>query len=83
MTLEYEPTKEQRDQYGRTLAYLFADGVLVQEELVRDGFARVGYEEGQERYLDNLKEAEQAAMSTKKNIWSIKGYVGEYGFNNK
>jgi micrococcal nuclease len=83
LTLEYEPTKEQEDQYERTLAYLFADGVLVQEELVRKGFARVGYEEGQERYLDDLIEAEQAAMLIEKNIWSIEGYVEEYRFNNK
>lgn len=83
LTLEYEPTKEQKDQYGRTLAYLFADETLVQEELVREGFARVGYEEGQELYLDDLIEAEQAAISTRKNIWSIEGYVEEYGFNNK
>ena len=83
LTLEYEPTKEQEDQYGRILAYLFADDMLVQEELVREGFARVGYEEGQELYLDDLIEAEQDAISTRNNIWSIEGYVEEYGFNNK
>ncbi|WP_414839966.1 thermonuclease family protein [Carnobacterium sp. TMP28] len=83
LSLEYEKTKEQEDQYGRVLAYLFADGEFVQKKLVREGLARVGYEKGQEIYLDDLKEAEQAAMLEKKNIWSIKDYVGKYGFNNK
>lgn len=86
LSLAYEETEEQEDQedqYGRVLAYLFADGELVQKKLVREGLARVGYEKGQEIYLDDLKEAEQAAMLEKKNIWSIKDYVGKYGFNNK
>ncbi|SEK29328.1 micrococcal nuclease [Carnobacterium iners] len=83
LSVEYEVTQKQEDQYGRILAYLFADGELVQEGLVREGLARVGYEKGQEIYLNDLKEAEQAAALEKKNIWSIKDYVGEYGFNNK
>ena len=83
LTLEYEPTQEHEDQHGRILAYLFADGKLVQEELVLEGLARVGYEKGQELYLADLKEAEQATKLDKKNIWSIENYVGKYGFNNK
>lgn len=83
LSLEYEPTQEQEDQYGRTLAYLFADGELVQEKLVAEGLARVGYEKGQEIYLDDLNKAEKNAELDKKNIWSIKDYVGKYGFNNK
>ena len=83
LTIAYEPTQDQEDQYGRTLAYLFADGKLVQQELVLEGLARVGYEKGQEHYLTDLKEAEESAKANKKNIWSIEDYVGKYGFNNK
>lgn len=83
LMITYEPTQDQEDQYGRTLAYLFADGKLVQQELVLEGLARVGYEKGQEHYLNDLKEAEESAKENKKNIWSIEDYVGKYGFNNK
>ncbi|MGX7393851.1 thermonuclease family protein [Carnobacterium mobile] len=83
LTIEYEPTQKRIDKYGRVLAYLFADGTLVQEILVQEGLARVGYEEGQEVYLDQLLAAEQVAAREQLNIWSIKNYVGEYGFNEK
>lgn len=83
LTLEYEPSQEKEDKYGRVLAYLFADGVLVQKQLVREGLARVGYENGKEIHLDDLKKAEQEAVKEKKNIWSIEGYVEKYRFNNK
>lgn len=83
LTIEYEPTQKRTDKYGRVLAYLFADGTLVQEILVQEGLARVGYEEGKEVYLDQLLAAEQVAAREQLNIWSIKNYVGEYGFNEK
>ncbi|PAM91418.1 nuclease, partial [Flavobacterium sp. IR1] len=33
----------QRDKYGRLLAYTYVDGNLVQEELLKNGLARVAY----------------------------------------
>ncbi|MEG0443321.1 MAG: thermonuclease family protein [Carnobacterium sp.] len=83
LTIEYEDTHERLDTYDRVLAYLFADGELVQEVLVREGLARVGYEKGNELYLSRLQSAEQTAIEKKVNIWSIEGYVGKYGFNKK
>ena len=36
-------TKAKTDKYGRYLAYVYADGVMVNNALVRDGLARVKY----------------------------------------
>lgn len=63
------------------MAYLYADGELIQEVMVEKGLARVGYENGDELYLNELEEAEQEAEVANVNIWSVDGYVGEYGFN--
>ncbi|MDN4594682.1 thermonuclease family protein [Polycladomyces subterraneus] len=41
ITLEFDV--EKRDKYGRMLAYVYADGKSVQEELLKQGLARVGY----------------------------------------
>lgn len=81
LSIEYDPSHEKVDDYDRVLAYLYADGELVQEVMVEKGLARIGYENGDELYLDKLEEAEQKASEAEVNIWSIEGYVGEYGFN--
>ena len=81
MSIEYDPSHEKVDDYDRVLAYLYADGKLVQEVMVEEGLARVGYENGEELYLNQLEEAEKKADKINVNIWSIEGYVGEYGFN--
>lgn len=81
LSIEYDPSHEKIDDYERVLAYLYADGELVQEVMVEKGLARVGYENGDEIYLGELEEAEQKASAVEVNIWSIEGYVGDYGFN--
>lgn len=81
LAIEYDPSHEKIDDYERVLAYLYADNELVQEVLVEEGLARVGYENGDDLYLERLEEAEQKASAAEANIWSIKGYVKEYGFN--
>ncbi|WP_407372422.1 thermonuclease family protein [Carnobacterium sp.] len=83
LSIEYDPAHEKIDDYNRVLAYLYADGELIQEVMVKKGLARVGYENGDELYLDMLEEAEQEAEASNVNIWSIDGYVGEYGFDKK
>lgn len=42
LTLEFEQGN-QRDAYGRLLAYVYTDGQSVQEVLLKEGFARVAY----------------------------------------
>lgn len=81
LSIEYDPAHEKIDDYDRVLAYLYADGELVQEVMVEEGLARIGYENGDEIYLDQLIDAEQKASTDEINIWSIEDYVGDYGFN--
>src|SRR5690606_21356267 len=59
ITLEYDV--EKRDKYDRVLAYVYADGVNVQEALLKKGLARVGYVYESRRQLDAFREAEQMA----------------------
>lgn len=77
LTIEYDPKHEKVDQYDRTLAYLYADNELVEEVLLKEGLARLGYYSGDELYFQKLKDAEESARKAKKNIWSKDGYVGK------
>lgn len=71
------------DKYGRSLAYVYVDGELLQKILVREGLARVAYVQSSsdQGILDSLLTEEQQAKDKRIGIWSIDGYVTEKGFN--
>lgn len=72
---------EKIDRYGRTLGYIFVDGTLLQEILVREGLARVAYvKEPNTNYLMELEQAQEQAKKELLGIWSISGYVTNKGF---
>ncbi|PGY06348.1 hypothetical protein COE25_28090 [Bacillus sp. AFS031507] len=77
--LEQENTK---DSYGRLLAYVYVDGKSVQETLLKEGFARVGYiMKPPYRYLDLYRDDESLARREKLNIWSRPNFVTKWGFS--
>lgn len=69
------------DKYGRLLAYVYADGKSVQEQLIREGLVRVGYiYEPNTKYVDKYKEIQEEAKNKKIGIWQYNGYVTDRGF---
>lgn len=81
ITLEFDigPT---HDHFSRFLAYVYVNGVSVQETLVSEGLARVGYVyPPNTRYLDEFEKAQDKAKSAGVGIWSIENYVTDKGFN--
>lgn len=81
LELEFD-VGDREDKYDRLLAYLYIDGESVQEKLIEEGLARVGYiYEPNTKYVDIFKEAERKAKDQKENIWRVEGYVTNRGFN--
>lgn len=68
--LEYDGSSEKIDKYGRTLAWVFVDGELLQRQLVDIGYAKVAYLYGDYEYTETLQEIEEQAKTSKKGIWS-------------
>lgn len=59
------------DKYGRYLAYVYADGQMVNDALVRQGLAKVAYIYPPSiTYLDQLQESQRLAQQEHLNIWS-------------
>ncbi|MBX5320256.1 alpha/beta hydrolase [Staphylococcus caprae] len=59
------------DKYGRSLAYVYADGEMLNNALVRNGLARVKYVfPPNDKYESKLKASESLAKAEKLNIWS-------------
>jgi len=68
--LEYD--EEKYDKYGRLLAFVYVDGVLVNEALVREGLARVLFIDPNKKYLGRFEIAEEDAQKEQKGIWNKK-----------
>ncbi|WP_230499341.1 thermonuclease family protein [Sutcliffiella rhizosphaerae] len=79
--VEIELDVSERDRYRRILAYVYADGVLVQEELLRAGLARVAYIfPPNTRYVDRFQSIQKEAQEKAVGIWSVENYAQEDGF---
>ncbi|WP_414042619.1 thermonuclease family protein [Macrococcus sp. EM39E] len=78
LQIQYD-NNQKVDKYGRHLVYLYANGKLVNNEMVRYGYARVGFIYSQKYYLNTLKKSEAHAKKKQYKIWSIKGYVNPLG----
>jgi len=80
--LEFD--NERYDPYGRTLAYVFVDDVLVNEELVRVGFARAFIIQPNDKYAERIIQAQEEAKRERRGIWSaldaIKSPAGNSSF---
>lgn len=70
------------DDYDRLLAYIYADGQSVQEQLLAAGYARVAYVyPPNTRYVDEFHEAEAIARDVEIGIWEFANYSTDRGFN--
>lgn len=81
VTIEFD-IGERYDDYGRLLAYVYADGDRVQDKLIEAGVARVAYVyPPNTRYLDELEKAQDRAKENQAGIWAYDYYVTESGFD--
>jgi len=58
------------DQYGRLLRYVWAEGIFVNEYLVREGFAHAVTFAPDVKYQELFLEAERKAREESKGFWS-------------
>jgi micrococcal nuclease len=61
------------DRYGRLLRYVFAGGIFVNRELVRNGLARAGYFPPDVACAAEFQAAEEEAHQAKLGIWGLLG----------
>lgn len=71
ITLEYDANSDEEDNYGRKLVWVFVDGVLLQNSLIKEGYAEVAYLYGDYKYTTVLQESQRLAKQNKAGIWSI------------
>ena len=58
-----------RDRFGRLLRFVYADGILVNAELVREGFARAVVFPPDDRHAGCLAALEEEARRERRGLW--------------
>jgi micrococcal nuclease len=76
ISLEYDIEKQ--DTYGRTLAYVWVDSVLVNAELIKKGLASVYCFSPNLKYRDRFLSLQKQARERKIGIWSIQVSPEDY-----
>lgn len=67
--LEFDNNSDKTDKYGRYLAWIWVDGELLQDLLVKEGLAKVAYLYADYKYTNILQESEKIAKEDKIGIW--------------
>lgn len=69
--LEMDPSQDELDKYGRTLAYIFmSDGTNFAERMIAEGFAHEYTYRLPYKYQDSFKAAERRAREEKLGLWA-------------
>lgn len=64
-----------RDRYGRTLAYVWSGGGLVNERMVREGWAVLLTVPPNVKYARRLEQAQKEARAQGAGLWATGGFV--------
>lgn len=67
VTLEKDVSET--DQYGRLLRYVYVDGEMINEKLVRNGFAQVATYPPDIKYADLFLAAQADARANRRGLW--------------
>lgn len=73
----FEKDVSEVDKYNRLLRYAFVGDVLINEELIRDGFAVVSTYPPDVKYKDKFLAAQEEARDNKKGVWGKEGCSGK------
>lgn len=68
--LEYDANSDKEDKYNRLLAWVFVDGELLQDLLIKGGYAEVDYLYGDYKYTNLLKDHQAVVETQKIGIWN-------------
>lgn len=70
IVLEYDDGSSKEDKYHRLLAWVFVDDELLQDLLIKNGYAEVAYLYGNYQYTALLQDHEAVAKAQKIGIWN-------------
>lgn len=73
--VQVELDVQERDQYGRLLAYVYVDGNMFNETLLYQGLATIYTVPPNVKYVENFSRMQKEAKQAERGIWSDKGFM--------
>ena len=74
VTLEYDV--QEKDKYGRILAYVYIDGKMFNKTLLEEGHAKVATYPPNVKYVDDFTAIQEQARKNKKGVWAYEAFEG-------
>jgi micrococcal nuclease len=62
---------QERDRYGRLLAYIWIDGKMLNDELLKEGLAKISTFPPNVKYVERFRRTEEKAREEMKGIWGL------------
>lgn len=75
--ISFELDVEERDQYGRILAYVYLDFKMFNKTLLEEGYAQVMTVQPNSKYADEYVEIQKSAREQNKGLWALDYYNKE------
>lgn len=72
-TVRLEKDISQTDRYGRLLRYVYIDDVMINEELVKNGFAYSSSYPPDVKHQERFRLAQEEARANKRGLWGVCG----------
>jgi micrococcal nuclease len=69
VTLEFDPTQDKEDRFGRLLLYVWVDELFINRELIKQGYAYEYTYDDPYRYQQEFKRLEEKARSREVGLW--------------
>jgi micrococcal nuclease len=73
-TVHVEPDVEPRDRYGRTLGYLWREGVMINWRMIRQGWAILLTYPPNVQYVEWFTDAQRRARDERRGLWAEGGF---------
>lgn len=68
--IEYDDNSDKMDKYDRLLVWVFTDGILLQKDLIENGYAKVAYLYDDYKYTSELESIQELVSAKNIGIWN-------------
>lgn len=62
---------QERDKYGRLLAYVYLDDIMYNKTLLQKGYAKIATYPPNVKYVNDFTEIQKEAQNNKKGLWGL------------
>ena len=69
LEIEYDENSDKIDKYDRLLVWVFVDDVLLQKDLIENGYAKIAYLYDDYKYTKELESIQELASAKNIGIW--------------